>query len=182
MADTLGVGFVSGGARRLRQLAGGLVGAIGLALLAFVALNLAQDASLWVLGRRAEAQVVDAWIEQDAEERAEAPAYRWFIRYQFQTPGGRIVAGVSRISAQELAALGHTAPVDVVYAGEDSPRGGGAAIEDGGRVDVVYLPAYPSHNRLDESRLVPVLACAYVPLILLGCAGLAIGRSLLHQT
>jgi hypothetical protein len=155
---------------------------VGLALLAFAVLNLAQDASLWVLGRRTEAQVVGMWIEQDAEGRAEAPTFRWFIRYQFKTPGGRVVTGVSRVSAKELAALGHTGPVDVVYQGEDSRHRSGGTIEDGGWVNVAYLPAYPAHNRLDESRFVPVLACAYVPLILVGCAGLAAGRALLQST
>jgi hypothetical protein len=166
----------------VRQLAGVLVLVGALALLAFVLFNLVQDAPLWVLGRRTEAQVVGMWIEQDADRRADAPTYRWFIRYQFKTPSGRAVTGVSRVSPRELAALGHSHPVDVVYAGEDPPHRDKGATEDGSRVDVVYLPAYPRHNRLDESRFVPVLACAYVPLILLGGAALAVGRCFLQNT
>jgi hypothetical protein len=163
--------------------AGMLVLVVALALLGFVVFNLVQDASLWVLGRRTTAQVVGVWIERAAEAQAEAPTFRWFIRYQFNTPGGQVVTGVSRISANEWAAMGHSDPVDVVYDEDGSvPQPGLGAVEDGGSVDIVYLPAHPAHNRLDESRFVPVLACAYLPLILLGCAGLAVGRGLLQRT
>jgi hypothetical protein len=166
--------------RWVRQLVGALVTGLGLALMAFVVLNLAQDGSLWILGRHTEAQIVGMWVEQDVDESDDTPACRWFVRYRFTTPGGRAVTGVSRVSARELASLGHSGPVDIVYAGENAPPGDGGAIEDGGWVHVVYLPLYPAHNRLDESRYVPVLACAYVPLILVGIAGLALGRGLLQ--
>jgi hypothetical protein len=40
----------------------------------------------------------------------------------------------------------------------------------------VYFPLYPAHSRLQESRFVPVLACAYVPLMVVAWAllGLAV--------
>jgi hypothetical protein len=166
----------------LRRVGGGLVMAAGLGVLVFAALNLIQDGSLWILGQRAEAQVVGVWIEEETEARAEAPTFRWFIRYQFSTPGGQVVTGVSRISANEWAAIGHSEPVEVAYEGEDTGDRGFGAVEDGSWVGVTYLPGYPAHNRLDESRFVPVLACAYLPLILLGGAGLAAGRGLLQRT
>jgi hypothetical protein len=166
----------------LRRLAGMLLLATGLALMAFTTFNLIQDASLWVLGRPTEAQVIGVWIEQAPDDSPESPSYRWFVRYRFETLDGRVVTGVSRIAATELAALGHTEPVDVVYAGEQALHESDGAIEDGGRVDVVYFPAYPAHNRLDESRFVPLLACAYVPLILLGLAGLVVGRSYIQNS
>jgi hypothetical protein len=176
-------GLISERPRWVRRLAGATVVSVGLALLAFVVLSLVQDASLWVLGRRTTAQVVGAWIEQDVEARPETPTFRWFIRYQFGTPDGREVTGVSRVSAAEWAAMGHSDPLEVVNRqGGSVPQPGVGAVEDGGSVDVVYLPAYPAHNRPDESRFVPVLACAYVPLILLGWAGLAAGRGLLQNT
>jgi hypothetical protein len=155
----------------------------GLALLVLVGFNLVQDASLWVLGRQTEAQVVAAWIEQDTQERADAPTFRWFIRYQFKMRDGQVVTGTSRVSAQEWASIGGADPVDVVYEEREiGEQGDVGAVEDGSWVDVVYLPAYPAHNRLDESRFVPVLACAYIPLILMGAAGLAAGRGLLGKT
>jgi len=159
---------------------GGLVMLAGLAMLAFVALNLGQDASLWLFGRRTEAQVVGKWIERDAREGEGDPIFRYYLRYRFQTPDGQEVTGVSRMAAQEWSAVEHTGSVDVL-----SPDTGGildgsvGAIDGAGSVDVVYFPAYPAHNRLDESGFVAVVACAYVPLIALGCTGLAAGRRLL---
>ena len=182
MVDTSDGTLISERPRWVRQLAGALVMGVALALLAFAVLNLAQDASLWFLGRRIEAQVVGIWIEQDADATAEAPTFRWFIRYQFETPHGRVVTGVSRVSPWELSALGLTGPIDTVSAGENASRQAEGTIEDGGRVDVVYLPAYPAHNRLDDSRFMPVLACAYVPLMLLAGAGLVLGRSYLQNS
>jgi hypothetical protein len=41
---------------------------------------------------------------------------------------------------------------------------------------------YPVHNRLDEARIIPVLACAYVPLFFLSLAGLVVGWKLLRPT
>jgi hypothetical protein len=45
----------------------------------------------------------------------------------------------------------------------------------GGSVAVVYYPRYPEHNRLEESRLIPVLACAYVPLTMASLGALFVG-------
>jgi hypothetical protein len=183
MADRLCSGSIAERAGLVRQSAGVLVLVTGLALLTLVLFYLVQDASLWVLGRRTTAQVVGMWIEQDAKARTEAPAFRWFIRYQFRTRDDRVVAGVSRVSATEWAAMGHSGPVEVVYDAEGgSAEGEAGEIADGGHVAIVYFPAYPAHNRLDESRFAPILACAYVPLILFGCVGLVAGRSLLQKT
>jgi hypothetical protein len=166
----------------LRRSAGGLILATGLVLLAFVAFHLIQDASLWTVGRRTAGRIDRAWIERDAATGADAPTFRWFIRYQFRTSDGRVFTGVSRLSAKEWAALDHAGPVDVVDREDGAQLTGDAGgIENGGAVDVVYLPAYPTHNRLDDSQFVPLLACAYVPLILLGGAGMLAGRSLFRS-
>jgi hypothetical protein len=45
---------------------------------------------------------------------------------------------------------------------------------------VVYFPLYPAHNRLDESRYIPLLACAYVPLILFSLGALGAGWRLVR--
>ncbi len=42
-------------------------------------------------------------------------------------------------------------------------------LEKGGSIDVVYFPLFPRHNRIDDSRFVPALACAYIPFLFL-CA------------
>ncbi|MGD2145407.1 MAG: DUF3592 domain-containing protein [Anaerolineae bacterium] len=163
-----------------QRLVGALVMVAGLAMLSFVALNLGRDVSLWFFGRHIDAQVVGKWIERDAQEGEGDPTFRYYLRYRFQTPDGQEVTGVSRMAAQEWSAVEHVGSVDVV-----SPDGAGTldgsvgATEGAGTVDVVYFPAYPAHNRLDESRFVTVVACAYVPLVALGCTGLAAGRRLL---
>jgi hypothetical protein len=152
----------------------------GLAILAFVALNLGQDASLWFFGRRTEAQVVGKWIERDAREGEGDPTFRYYLRYRFETPGGLEVTGVSRMAAQEWSAVEHTGSVDVLSRDEGGTLNGSVGTIDGtGSVEVVYFPAYPTHNRLDDSRFMAVVGCAYVPLIALGFTGLVAGRRLL---
>jgi hypothetical protein len=49
-------------------------------------------------------------------------------------------------------------------------------------LDVVYFPLYPQHNRIQESRFISVLACAYVPLVILAWAALGVGWYLLRPT
>jgi hypothetical protein len=166
---------------RVKRVSGLLLAAAGLVVLAFAGFNLARDASLWVLGRRIEARVIGTWIEHGADDRRGMPVYHWYVRYQFTTPTGRMVTGSSRMAAQEWTALGLRNPVELAVQGQGpTSQAGGATLEEGPSVDVVYFPAYPDHNRLDQSRFVPVLACAYVPLIVLGWGGLAAGRRLLQ--
>jgi len=163
-----------------QRLVGALVMVAGLAMMAWVALNLGQDASLWFFGRRTEAQVVGKWIERDAHAGEGNPTFRYYLRYRFQTPDGQVVTGVSRMAGQEWSAVEHPGSVDVLSPEEGGTLKGSVGARDGaGSVDVVYFPAYPTHSRLDESRFVAVVACAYVPLIGLGCTGLAAGRRLL---
>lgn len=167
---------------RMKCLAGFLLAAAGLVVLAFVGVNLAQDASLWVLGRHTKARVTDAWIEQGADDRRGMPVYHWYVRYQFTTPGGRMVIGSSQMTAQEWTALELRNPVELAVPVQGSKgQSDGTTLEEDSSVDVVYFPAYPAYNRLDQSRFVPILACAYVPLIILGWAGVAAGRRLFQS-
>jgi hypothetical protein len=131
-----------------RAAAGLLLLVIGLGCAIFVVASLARDVSLWAFGRHASAVVVETWAEPIGEESG----FQYFVRYQFQTAGGQTITRKTSVAAQEWAGLGL-----------------GAAVE------VVYLPLYPAHNRLDDSRLVPVLACAYLPLVFLSGAGLVWG-------
>jgi hypothetical protein len=50
-----------------------------------------------------------------------------------------------------------------------------------GDVSVIYFPLYPAHNRLEESRFIPLLACTYVPLLIAGGIMLLLGRQLLQR-
>jgi len=163
------------------RLLGLVVHLMGLALVVFVGLGLAEDVSLWVFGRPAEAQVTATWIEEDASRSQAEPSYRWFVRYAFTTPDGRTINGVSTVSATEFATLGTSRPTELVSReSEASALREGDAPASGPTVDVVYFPPLPSHNRLDDSRYAALLACAYVPLMVAGWAGLMLGRRLLR--
>jgi len=156
--------------------------AFGLVCLIVATVNLSRDISLWVLGRRTTAQVTDAWVEQ-SDSGVGASAFTYFIRYEFTTLHDKTVTGLSRVGAQEWAGLGMGGPVTVIYQEQTKvPQYGIGGLEPGNPVAVVYFPLCPAHNRLDEARLVPVLACSYVPLILLGWGALLGGRHLLRNT
>jgi hypothetical protein len=163
-----------------KALAGVLLLVLGLACLAFVIVNLTKDASLWIWGQRTTAEVVDWWAEQTSESGASEAAFQYFIRYQFTTSDGQVITKTSSVSAIEWVGLGQGSVSGggaSVGGGEVRPAAGvyqeqaqvppstTGGLEEGSPVAVVYFPPYPTHNRLDESRFIPVLACAYVPLV-----------------
>lgn len=168
---------------------------LGLACLAFMLLNLAQDLSLWVLGQHTTAQVVDLWIEESGEDQTGQPTFQYFLRYRFTTADGQVITKVSSVSATEWVGLGQGRG-ELRYSGGEGAPGQAAAgtyheqihvpeytiggLEKGGAVDVVYFPPYPAHNRLDDSRYVPVLACTYVPATALSLAALLSGWHLVQ--
>jgi hypothetical protein len=133
-----------------RVLAGTVILVLGLAGCLFLAINLARDASLWLLGRHTAAQVIDSRIEMTTAADPEDVVVHCYIEYQFATPAGQVFERSTRVAPNEL-------------------------VEVGGSVAVVYFPLYPAHNRLDESRYVPLLACAYLPLMLVSFAVLSVG-------
>ena len=103
-----------------------------------------------------QAFVLDLWVEQTNQVEEGDLTFQYFVKYAFMTPSGQIFVGSSPVAGQEWGAL-----------------------SIGGPIDIVYFPLYPAHNRLDESRFVSVLACAYVPLLALSWICLAIGWYLL---
>jgi hypothetical protein len=131
---------------------GQVLGALGLfilgaALAGFLVYNLARDASLWVLGREATAKVLSLWVEPVQEVQEGEMSFRYYMEYQFETPGGRTITKTTRLDVREWGAL-----------------------EEGGPVRIIYFPLVPSHSRLEESRFVPALACAYLPLVVVAWA------------
>ena len=141
-----------------RTVAGALILVLGLVCLTVLVVNLARDLSIWVLGRRVTAQVVDSWYEMvDVADGAEFTA-RYFITYEFTTPAGKIITGSSQLGGMEWSALGVGSPVDIVY-----------------------FPLYPVHNRLDDTRFILLLAITYLPLVFLTWAGLTLGCHLLRR-
>ncbi|MEJ2210765.1 MAG: hypothetical protein P8129_17235 [Anaerolineae bacterium] len=168
----------------------------GMALSAFLLFALGKDLSLWIFGRPVSAQVVDSWAKATNSGEQEELAFRYYVRYRFATPEGKVVVSTKTVSAQEWVGVGHGSQgqggVDF-YTGE--AEGPSAPVyqeqehlsefAEGGmataaQVNVIYFPLYPAHNRLAEGRFVPLLACTYVPL--LAMAGLALlgARQFLH--
>jgi hypothetical protein len=139
----------------VKILAGVLLMVFALICLAVMVFNLAQDISIWALGRHTTAKVVDSWTEQTNGNQEGELAFRYFIRYQFTTLDGQVITGISSIGANEWAGLGV-----------------------GSHVGVVYFPPYPGHNRLDDSRFISLFACTYLALGFLIWAGLVAGWQL----
>lgn len=140
----------------LRLLGGGLVLVVALFLAALLAWQLARDLAIWVLGRDVKAEVVDLWVEQVGEQDEGELDFQYYMKYRFATVGGETITETTTLSVAEWA----------------------GGYEEGGQVDVVYFPPYPRHNRLDDSRYVPALACSYVPAILIAVALVAAGWQL----
>jgi len=159
-----------------------------IALLAFLLFALGKDLSLWIFGRPATAQVVDSWAKATNSGEQEELAFRYYVRYRFTTPEGKVVVSTKTVSAQEWVGVGHGSrgqggvdfysgeaegPAAPVYQEQEHlsefAEGG---IATAAEVAVIYFPLYPAHNRLEEARFVPLLACTYVPLLVM--AGLAL--------
>jgi hypothetical protein len=130
---------------------------VGLACLGFLVYSLANDLSIWVLGRHAEAEVMELGVISTNDVEEGELTFDYFVKYRFATPGGQVVVDTVLLDVREWGAL-----------------------TEGGPLDVVYFPLYPQHNRVDESRYVTVLACAYIPLVLLTWGILGAGLYLLR--
>ena len=171
-----------------RRLLGGLLLACGTICLGLTFVYLARDLSLWVLGHHTTGQIVEKWAEQTSADDQRERTFRYFVRYQFATPDGRVFTRSSSVAPQEWVGLGRGAQQAHGGTGLIADESGTATgvyqeqatvppatiggLEVGSPIDVVYFPLYPAHSRLDESRLVPILVLAYVPLVALGLVGL----------
>jgi hypothetical protein len=153
----------------------------GVLLLGFLLFALGKDLSLWIFGQTTTAQVIDRWAEPTNAGQQEDLDFEYYVRYRFTAPGGKVVVTTKTVAAQEWVGVGHGSRgqgASDFYTGEEI----GAAshvyqeqahlseFSEGGlisasAVNVVYFPPFPAHNRLEESRFVPLLACTYVPLL-----------------
>ena len=140
----------------LRLIGGGLALLVGLILAVLLTRQLARDLALWVFGREVKADVVERWTEQLGSQDEGELQFQYYLQYRFSASSGQIITATTTVSMNEWASGG---------AGED-------------QVDVIYFPPYPEHNRLDDSRYVPLLACAYLPGILIAVGVLAAGWQL----
>lgn len=142
-----------------KTVAGVLLLILGLLCLVFLIYSLVMDLSIWVLGRRTIAEVVDLWVERTSEDDAQELTFEYLATYRFAAPGGKTITSSSRLDVREWGAL-----------------------EEGGDVSVVYFPPIPQHNRVDEARFVPMLACGYLPLLVIAWASLGVGWYMLRPT
>jgi hypothetical protein len=134
------------------RVAGILLFVVGLVSLLYLAYSLVNDLSIWVLGRHTEAEVLELVVTRTSQADEGELTFSYSVRYRFATPGGLIIVDTARVDVREWGAL-----------------------TEGGPIDVVYFPLYPQHNRIDESRYVSVLACSYVPFVLLAWGALVGG-------
>jgi len=140
-----------------RLLAGILLFVLGLASLGFLIYSLGNDLSIWVLGRHTQAEVIELVATRTSQADEGDLTFSYSVKYRFATPGGQVIVDTARVDVLEWGAL-----------------------TEGGPIDVVYFPLYPQHNRVDESRFVSVLACAYIPFVLFAWGALAGGVYLLR--
>lgn len=170
---------------------------VGVLLLGFLLFALAKDLSLWLFGETITAQVVDRWAEATNAGEQEDLTFNYYVRYRFTTPAGRVIVTTKTVAAQEWVGVGHSsrgqgaadfysdeevgaaAPVyqEQAHLSEFSEGGLMSASE----VGVVYFPLFPAHNRLEESRFLPLLACTYVPFLAVAGLLLVAARRLLGK-
>jgi hypothetical protein len=179
-----------------RRTVGCLLLILAVAVLGFLLFAMGRDLSLWVFGRTVTAEIVERWAEPVGDPGAEELAFRYYIRYHFRTADGKDISSVKRVAAQEWIGVGYNVqgraavdeydgeaegPMAPVYREQEhvseTSYGGLVKLQ---QVDVVYFPLFPAHNRLEESRLVPILACTYLPFLLVGGGILLAARSLLR--
>jgi hypothetical protein len=175
----------------VKPLGGALLFVVGVLGLAFLAVSLVKDGSLWILGTRTQAEVVDLWAEATSAPDAPELTFRYFMQYTFTTTSGRVLTETSTVGSGEWAGLGTvgrgqtgvdffdnvelSAAAPVYQEQRHVPQEAIGGLEKGGSINVVYFPLYPSHNRIDDSRFVPALACAYIPFLLVCAFAASVG-------
>jgi len=131
---------------------------LGLWLFSFLLVSLSDNLPLWLLGQTVSAQVDESWVEKTGENRAGEQSFQYFIQYSFTTLDGDNLSGTSSVAVGEWLLL------DAV-----------------GEIQVVYLPANPSVNKLSDARFIPLILCSYIPLIIIGLSLLLAGWSMLTK-
>jgi hypothetical protein len=145
----------------MKRIGGVLVLAVGIVFIAITFYYAVKDVPLWVFGRQTKAEVVELWVEQlnQLEGREDGVLHFSFnVKYQFTTPGGKLITKNTTTSANEWSGMW-----------------------EGQKIDILYLPSYPNLNRLDDKRWALFLSCTYIPLIAIGAIGLRVGWYMLKS-
>lgn len=140
-----------------RRIVGFITLGIGVLLTALLIKTMWFEVPLWIFGHKATATLEETWWENYDLEDLSSDFYdiEYYFSYQFTTPDGEVVQGVSRVTEDEF--MGY---------------------RPGGDIMVKYSPLNPSNSRLDDSRLMPFLLFSYVPFILICLFTLAAGREM----
>jgi hypothetical protein len=145
----------------MKRIGGILLLIVGILFLAITFYYAVKDVPLWVFGRQTKAEVVELWVEQlnQLEGRKDGVLnFSFNVKYQFSTPGGKLITKNTTASANEWSGMW-----------------------EGQKIDIIYLPFYPNLNRLDDKRWALFLSCTYIPFIVIGTIGLRVGWYMLKS-
>jgi hypothetical protein len=126
----------------VKKIAGFVLLIIGLAFFVLLVRNTINDFPIWFFGRSAAGVVEEKWYELIEQDNSNEFAADYFVRYRFTTPDGEVLSGSTQMAAQEWSAY-----------------------VEGAEILIVYSPINPANNRVDDSRFIPLLLCAYIPFI-----------------
>lgn len=125
-----------------KKITGFVLLALGLTFLILFIRNTITDFPIWFFGRSVSGVVEEKWYELIEQENSNDFAADYYLSYRFTAPEGEIISGSTRLAAEEWSAY-----------------------VEGDEIAIVFSPIDTSNNRVDDSRFVPLLICAYIPFI-----------------
>lgn len=142
----------------VKRIAGVVLLVIGLAFLVLLVRNTITDFPIWFFGQHVNGVVEEKWYELIEQENSNEFAADYFLSYRFTDANGQIISGSSQMAAEEWSA----------YA-------------EGMDIPIVYSPLNASNSRVDDSRFIPLLLCAYIPFIIVIWFSLKQARNILAE-
>jgi len=128
----------------LKRIVGGLLLLGSLVIAVFLIFSLAKDLAIWGFGRQVSAVMVDCWTEETSEEGVREKTFQYFIKYQFKTEDGRLIARVSSVGAREWVGFGMPGESGIVYKEQETVLADDMRnAQLGNQVDVIYFPPIP---------------------------------------
>jgi hypothetical protein len=139
-----------------RKIGGFLLLSIGLLVFFMVSKYMIKDFPIWFIGQDVSAIVKETWYEKVNLDDPADMTFEYFVRYEFTTEKGKIIIGTSRLGVTEWMRSG-----------------------PGTNIKITHSPFNAENNRVDDSRYVPLLLCAYLPFIFLLWLGIYSGWNIL---
>jgi hypothetical protein len=116
--------------------------AVGFFLLGFIVKITIRDFPIWFSGQSVFGVVDEMWYELIEQETNNFNA-TYFMSYKFTSQDGEVFTGSTKMSDLEWSGFAR-----------------------GDQVAILYSPTNPANNRLDDSRLVPLVICSYIPFLI----------------